>query len=219
MALTRDEVVAKAIELLDEDGLDALTLRRLAKALGVSAPTLYWHVKDKRQLLDQMAECMIALQRAKEPPLPKDGEWKDMIAEMFRRQYRTLISYRDAARVMAGNRPTDLGLPHIERWLGMWTDAGFSPGEALTLIMSVGNYVMGSALEYQAEAERARLKDSTKRGGDRHDPPDPALYPNLTAAVMQRRSGLNDPHDAFEAGLSLILSGLEARRREIVERR
>ena len=55
MAVTRDDVIHTAIQLLEEVGLDGLTLRRLATELGISAPTLYWHFRDKRELLDAMA--------------------------------------------------------------------------------------------------------------------------------------------------------------------
>ena len=55
VALTQEQVVKRAVDLMAEAGLEALTLRRLATELGVSAPTLYWHVRNKRELLDLMA--------------------------------------------------------------------------------------------------------------------------------------------------------------------
>src|ERR1700760_3630975 len=55
MPVTRERIVAVALELLDEGGLDGLTLRRLADRLGIRAPTLYWHVRNKRELLDLLA--------------------------------------------------------------------------------------------------------------------------------------------------------------------
>src|SRR5690606_6450184 len=117
MAVTRDEVIRTAMRLLDEVGLDGLTLRRLASALHISAPTLYWHVKDKRDLLDAMAEAMVRAHRETEPPIPEDWPWHERIAESMRQQYRALLAYRDGARVMAGNRPTDASLPMIEHYL------------------------------------------------------------------------------------------------------
>src|SRR5690606_31524832 len=80
MAVSRDDVIRTAIQLLQEVGLDGLTLRRLATELGISAPSLYWHVKDKRELLDLMAETMVADQRAKQPPFPDDLPWDEKIA-------------------------------------------------------------------------------------------------------------------------------------------
>ena len=113
MALTRDQVVDAGIRLLDAEGLDALTLRRLATELGVSAPTLYWHVRDKRELLDLMTEEMANRHRVREAPPPQNLDFADGVAEAFRRQYRAIVAYRDGARVFAGNRPTDSSMPYI----------------------------------------------------------------------------------------------------------
>ena len=54
-----DDRVAVALDLLDEAGLDGLTLRQLAGRLGIRAPTLYWHVRDKRELLDLLAGAVM----------------------------------------------------------------------------------------------------------------------------------------------------------------
>src|SRR5215203_3583825 len=75
-------------------GLEALTLRRLATELGVSAPTLYWHVRNKRQLLDLMAEALVA--RAGRSSSPAHGQpWWDWLAEQARLQWRVLTPHRD----------------------------------------------------------------------------------------------------------------------------
>lgn len=207
MALTRDEVVATAVRLLDEVGLAGLTLRRLAKELGISAPTLYWHVRDKRELLDLMAERMIAEHRAGLPPLPAGLGWWEKVAELCRRQYFAMIAHRDGAQVVAGNRPTEGTLPLVDRWLGMWIEAGFPPEESLALILSVGNYIIGSALEYQAEADRARIRQDITALSQL----DEARYPNLRRAIESRGHRPRDPHALFDYGLSLIIAGIRAR--------
>ncbi|MCG6859337.1 MAG: TetR/AcrR family transcriptional regulator C-terminal domain-containing protein [Salaquimonas sp.] len=207
MALTRDEVVAAAIRLLDEEGLSGLTLRRLAKELGISAPTLYWHVKDKRELLDLMAERIIAEHRVKQPPLPDDMTWWQKVTELCRRQYFAMIAHRDGAQVVAGNRPTERMLPMIDRWIGIWIQAGIPPEEALALILAVGNYIIGSALEYQAEADRTKVRGDivaiSQAGKEQH--------PNLMNAINCRGSKPRDPHAIFEYGLTLLIAGIRAR--------
>ena len=85
MAVTRDDVIQTAIQLLQEVGLDGLTLRRLATELGISAPTLYWHVKDKRELLDLMSGEMVRMGREKMPPFPPGLPWDEKIAGNMRR--------------------------------------------------------------------------------------------------------------------------------------
>src|SRR5215510_10070741 len=59
MGLDRETVVREALEQLDEVGLEGLTLRRIAKTLGVQAPALYWHFRNKQELLDEMATVML----------------------------------------------------------------------------------------------------------------------------------------------------------------
>src|SRR3954453_5093739 len=73
---TRNDVVRAAIEVLDDEGLAGLTLRGVAARLGVSAPTLYWHVRDKRHLLDLVADQVLAdLPEAHREPRPGEAVW------------------------------------------------------------------------------------------------------------------------------------------------
>ena len=214
MAVTRDDVIQTAIQLLQEVGLDKLTLRRLATELGISAPTLYWHVKDKRELLDLMSEAMVRTAREKMPPFPQGLPWDEKIAEGLRRQYEAIIAYRDGARVVAGNRPTEASLPQIEQFLKMWVEAGFPPNEALAYVLSLGDFVTGCALEYQSEIERQRIQpvDQTREMWTRLE-----AYPTLRAAVESRgakkatgaASAPRIPqHSNFERGLRLMMTGL-----------
>lgn len=222
MSVTRDDVVNTAIQLLQEVGLEGLTLRRLATELGISAPTLYWHVKDKRELLDLMADTMVRLAREKMPPFPEGLPWDEKIAEGMRRQYESIILYRDGARVVAGNRPTDASLPQIESFLKLWVEAGFPPAEALAHILTFGDFVIGSALEYQAEVDRRRT----------HPADDVAslwkkmeAYPTLYAASKARGAGheaavkAGQRPSSFERGLRLLMAGLRARHAELMAER
>jgi TetR/AcrR family tetracycline transcriptional repressor len=215
MALTQEQVVKRAVDLMAEAGLEALTLRRLAAELGVSAPTLYWHVRDKRQLLDLMAEALVA--QEDRSTAPAHGQpWWDWLAERARFQWRVLTSHRDAALVVAGNRPTETGLPEIEQVLASLVVVGFPPAEALRTVLSIANYVIGCAVERQAEAARPpdpdrddRLVARIRAAGD---------LPTLTAAM----AGLGEPGSpaagdaGFEHGLALLIAGVRARHAELV---
>lgn len=215
MAVTRDDVIQTAIQLLQEVGLDALTLRRLATELGISAPTLYWHVKDKRELLDLMSAEMVRTAREKMPPFPQGLAWDEKIAEGMRRQYEAIITWRDGARVVAGNRPTEAGLPQIEQFLKLWVEAGFPPNEALAYILTFGDFITGCALEHQAEEERRRMQPA-----DRSAELWKAIeaYPTLYTASKTRgaggKGGLRSSN--FERGLALLMTGLRLRRAELV---
>jgi TetR/AcrR family transcriptional regulator, tetracycline repressor protein len=211
VALTQEQVVRRAVELMAEAGLEALTLRRLATELGVSAPTLYWHVRNKRQLLDLMAEALVA--RAGRSSSPAPGQpWEEWLAERARGQWRALTSQRDAALVVAGNRPTEASLPEIEQILASLVAVGFPPDEALRTILSIGNYVIGCAVEHQAEAARDPDPERDARLLERAEE-----LPNLRAAM----AGLERPGPAageagFEHGLALLLDGVRARHAQLV---
>ena len=211
MAVTRDDVIHTAIQLLQEVGLDGLTLRRLATELGISAPTLYWHVRDKRELLDLMAEAMLVDHRAKQPPFPEGLQWWEVIAEGMRRQYQALIAYRDGARVVAGNRPTEAAMPMIERYLKVWVEAGFSPEESLATILTFGDFIAGSALEYQAETERRRLQSDVQRADIWKQMEN---YPLMHAAARARST--MEQRNSFEHGLGLLIAGLRQRQSELL---
>jgi TetR/AcrR family tetracycline transcriptional repressor len=214
VALTQEQVVRGAVDLLAEAGLEALTLRRLATELGVSAPTLYWHVRNKRQLLDLVAEALV--RRAGRSTSPAHGQpWWDWLAEQARLQWRVLTSHRDAALVVAGNRPTETALPEVEQIVASLVTVGFPPAEALRTLLAIGNYVIGCAVEFQAEAARepdperdARLLRELREAED---------LPNLQAAMPGLAS--SDPGASFEHGLGLLIAGIRARHAELVETR
>src|SRR3954447_13058613 len=98
MRLTRDQVLAAALDLLDEGGLDRLTMRRLATALGVKNGATYWHFPSKQALLAAMAESLLTgltENRAVSRP------WDEQITELAGRLRRALLSRRDGARVFS----------------------------------------------------------------------------------------------------------------------
>jgi TetR/AcrR family tetracycline transcriptional repressor len=211
MALTQEQVVRRAVELMAEAGLEALTLRRLATDLGVSAPTLYWHVRNKRQLLDLMAEALVAGAGRSTTPAPGQPWW-EWLAERARRQWRALTSHRDAALVVAGNRPTETALPGIEQILASLVAVGFPPDEALRIILSIGNYVIGCAVEHQAEAAREPDPERDARLLERAEG-----LPNLRAAMAAvDRPGPAAGDAGFEHGLALLIAGARARHAELV---
>lgn len=210
--VTQQAVVDAALDLLTEGGLEAVSFRRIAARLNVSAPTLYWHVAHKRQLMDLMAEELT--RRAQTGPAgPEPGQpWWEWLRDHARRMFEGLIATRDAPRVVAGNRPTAASFPAIERSLGVLVAGGLTPGEAQQALFAVGAYVIGSATEWQAEAERSAaepLPDPADEELNAHRAAVLADRPLLLAAI---REHLDRPHaDTFEFGLDLLVEGMHAR--------
>lgn len=212
MALTQDEVVHTAVRLLDDVGLEGLTLRRLGSELGVSAATLYWHVRDKRTLLDLMAESIAAEHRS--PIRPAHGQpWWEWLSDRAWMRYQALTGHRDAALVAAGNRPTENSLPYIEELIASLVEVGFPPREALESILTVGRFVLGSALERQAEAARGAASETDAALALRMR--EATDLPNLVAAT--RCEPVPDSESTFRHGLMLIMAGLRARHAELID--
>jgi len=198
MALDREIVLDTALRLIDEVGLDGLSLRRLAKELGVQAPALYWHFSSKKDLLDHLVAA--ANDRAERggagSPLPGQS-WDEWLAEGMRVRRRSMLAHRDGARLASGNRPTPDSWPRIERTLGVLVEAGFDPQDAVRAVLVLGHYVSGFVLDEQGDAERAD-----------DEPPelDPDRFPILAAGG----TAALDRDTLFEYGLQRLLDGMRA---------
>src|SRR6202012_4833253 len=156
MPVNREQIVAGALDLLDEGGLAGLTLRQLAGRLGIRAPTLYWHVRDKRELLDLLAAAILdeALSAWREP---QPGQpWWEWLAARARVMRTALLAHRDSAMVVSGNRPAESSLPGIERQLRALASAGFESRDGLLALLTLNAYVIGDVIDQQAEEGQHR---------------------------------------------------------------
>ncbi|GIM91556.1 TetR/AcrR family transcriptional regulator C-terminal domain-containing protein [Paractinoplanes toevensis] len=194
--LSREVLIETGLRLLDEVGLDGLSVRRLAAELGVQSPALYWHVKTKQELLDGMASAIIT---AAGMGPPRDGEpWQEWIRRRARAYRKSLLSHRDGARLITSARRAPGALAGFEGELAAMVRIGFSPALALRTIMTVGDYTNGFVLQEQArigppgEEELAIL----------------ASLPTLSEAF--RSGGYREPAEAFEHGLNVLVAGTEA---------
>ena len=199
--LNRDDVVRAALDLLNEEGMDALSTRKLAQRLGVQSPTLYWHFKSKAALLDAMSAAVMLDSRA--PFSPEPGErWQDWLYEDGRSFRRALLAWRDGARLHAGTRPGEAQHDAIEARLRLLCAAGFEPGSATLLLMSVGRFVVGWVMEEQAGRQPDAPPSARARG------PDAARHPLLAAGWAANVGG--DADAVFARALRLLVEGAQA---------
>ncbi|MEV0245624.1 TetR/AcrR family transcriptional regulator C-terminal domain-containing protein [Nocardia sp. NPDC050712] len=202
-------IAEAALGLLDELGLDGLTMRKVAAALNVQAPALYWHVKNKRELLDAMARAVfVAAVTGVEAP--RQGEdWQDWLTGLATRLRRAMLRYRDGAKVLAGTFIDDEHLWRtIELTLRMLDDAGFAPADAERVFPIMLHYTVGFVIEEQS-------RTGTEYGGDNpYDEysqlVDPQRYPRTAQLVAGGFSA--DPDDEFDRGLRIIIAGIVATR-------
>ena len=204
MKLTSDRIARTALGLLNDVGLDGLTMRVLAKELGVQAPTLYWHVRNKQELLDAMAELMSAETNDGIEAPAAGVTWQEWVTDGARRMRRTMLRYRDGARVLAGANTTGPAVPRtIELTLRTLTDAGFPAAAAARAFPAVLHYTVGFVIEEQARTGAAYGSDNPY---DSSLAVDPSKFP-LTAGVATELRAV-DSEATFEYGLRLILTGM-----------
>src|SRR5258706_9687247 len=136
--LNQSQVVRAGLTLLDEVGLDQLTMRRLAERLGVKAASLYRHVRNKDELLALLGDEISA-----EIPLPRPvGTWRDQLTEMVWNVRRGLLAHRDAARVLADTPPAGpRRLRHIEAVLRVLRTTGLKDRDVTRAAYHLNNFV------------------------------------------------------------------------------
>src|SRR5256714_3477639 len=93
--LTRDRLVGAALELVNEEGLDALSMRALADRLNVKAASLYWHVRDRRELLELLAESILD-----KVPATSGATWRPAVLNAAEALRATVASQQDADRIL-----------------------------------------------------------------------------------------------------------------------
>lgn len=207
-AIDQGQIVRAALELLDEVGIDGLTMRNLAKKLGIQAASLYWHVRGKQDLLGLLAEEICAPMREPDRTLP----WQRQLEELANEYRRVLLAHRDAARVLASSgapsgpnrlRLTELGLRTL-------LDAGFSYEDAAHAGFLMNDFVIMFVLEEapfaNAEAERAS-EDAFSGSWIEALPPNE--YPSVVALADYLIAPGGD--ERFRFGVEILRNGLEAR--------
>ncbi|MFH9433660.1 TetR/AcrR family transcriptional regulator [Streptomyces rochei] len=203
--LDRRRVADTALDLLNEVGLDGLTLRAIARELDVKAPALYWHFKDKQALLDEMATEMYRRMVADTSLDPADT-WRERLLKTNRGLRAALLRYRDGAKVFSGSRFT--GAVHAEQMEGdlrLFTTAGLTLPQAVRATTTAYVFTLGFVTEEQGvhplPGERREGYDLDERARLMAD------YP-LTAQAGAEIFTDYDRH--FEEGLALVIGGIGA---------
>jgi TetR/AcrR family transcriptional regulator, tetracycline repressor protein len=200
--LTRQTIIQTALGLLDQVGLEGLTVRRLAAELGVQSPALYWHLRSKQELLDGMADA-ITVAAGMGPPRA-DESWQHWLTRRARAYRRSLLAHRDGARIVANARMSPATLRMLDEELTAMVDRGFTPVLALRTIMAIAHYVNGFVLQEQTERQ-----EDTQPPADELAAMTEQLDGGSSATLMAaiREGGWPLGQDAFEHGLRALIDG------------
>src|SRR2546421_12820555 len=191
--LSRDRIVEVATEILDAEGLDALSTRRLAQELGVRAPSLYNHFATKEEILDAVGDAIIA--RVDLSMLPGQ-DWAAALTEWARAYRRALAAHPHAVPFLASGparRPAALAL--ADAVYGALVDAGWPAGYATRIGATMRYFVAGSALGSFALG----FADDPRVYAER--------YPHLHDAHRLREHHRQVDDGAFELGLATLVRG------------
>ncbi len=151
MKVNREILARAALKLLNQAGLEQLTLRRLGVELKVQPAAMYWHFKSKEELIDQMATMVLAEAAPNLVPTRRQSEWKAWTVAFGEGMRKTLLRYRDGARMVAGTRLTNTEYMKTAEAVGaQLVAAGFTVRQTVVLLSTVYNYTLSFVIEEQA---------------------------------------------------------------------
>ncbi|WP_033344968.1 TetR/AcrR family transcriptional regulator C-terminal domain-containing protein [Catenuloplanes japonicus] len=199
--ITRARIVTAALELLDEKGIDAVTVRALATALGVKPPALYYHVRDKQELLDEMSTEIYRRVATGLAAMTPHAHWRDDLAGFARLLRAEFLLHRDGARTFSGTRITDPGVPRAqEPWLARWAAAGHSLPAIMDALDLVSAFVVGFVIEEQEQRQG---------GPERYSLPQRDEWLGDDAPLVRQSGHARDHGDPrFERHLGILLDGI-----------
>lgn len=152
-SLSPDTIVDAAFEVLDEAGVDGLTVRAVAERLGVKAPALYWHVRNKKDMLDEMG-TQVWRGVAEQATWTSAADWREALGAYARAARRALLAHRDGARLFGVTFMTDAGvLQAHEEGLAWMREQGFSVQAATDAGALLTSFVIGHCIEEQERTE------------------------------------------------------------------
>lgn len=206
--LTRDRVISAAVQLADDHGIAALSMRKLAAELGVEAMSLYHHLADKGEILDAIVDVVFT-----EIDLPDADDWRQAMRRRAVSTREVMTRHRWALGLMdSRSSPGPATLRHHDAVLGCLRTAGFTIDGAAHAYALLDSYVYGFVLQelslpFQTSDEASQVADDILE----QVPADELPYLSELAVERVSRPGYSFG-DEFLPGLEFILDGLEGQR-------
>jgi TetR/AcrR family tetracycline transcriptional repressor len=198
VSLTRADVVAAGARLLDAEGVDGVSMRRLASMLGTGPATLYWHVKDKHELLSAILENTLRDVRA-----PTEGTWDERLLELLRAARRALRA-RPALIQVIWSSGWQLGpetLRGADEMIGLIAQSGTPQDEVADVYYALTTFLFGFVAAEATTPGTSRYREP--KGGSASFANLARYRPAADHAGMDRR---------FEAGIVRFVASLRAKR-------
>ena len=199
-ALSRERILRQALAIVDREGLEAISMRRVGEALGVEAMSLYHHVANKAAILDGIFEIVLGQLPAAQP----SASWQATLRARARALRAALRAHPNALPIFA-TRPavTPAAIAHVEAVLDVLQRAGFSADEAISALQVLTAFVVGHSIATYAP----RPPDEASQPA--YDRLDDQQFPRVREAA--RLLLTHDLEAELEFGLDALFAGLEVR--------
>ncbi len=211
--ISEDKILEASWELLGEDGIEKLSMRRLADRLGIQAPSLYWHFKSKQYLYQGLANQVSKLIVEQ---CQSQGDWKERSTELAVTMRRVLSQYPCSTQMMMVTMPFEPDMIRFTNYmLRCVEDTPLEPDERMQAVTTLANFVLFFVLDrYQqernaeaiSEQRHAELDDEMLGIMDKMNDEDTSLFRRM---YTQQLFELMGSDHAFEFGLRVILLGIE----------
>jgi TetR/AcrR family transcriptional regulator, tetracycline repressor protein len=204
LTLDRQRIVAEAVALLDAEGLDGVTTRKLAARLGVQSPTLYWHLPNKAALVTAIAEAILDQQFGDMSPPEPDERWQDWLIGLAERLRRALLAHPDGARIISASQLSLKMAAISELAMSTLVSRGIPLRQARVIVLTVERFTVGHVLEEQAPRPDAEaLKDfDMATFAEQH--------PTVVAAIADYFRPGRTVDDLFRDCLEVVIAGATA---------
>jgi AcrR family transcriptional regulator len=212
--ISRDAIVAAAVQLLDREGLAALSMRRLGEELGAGAASLYWHVGSKDGLLDLVLDELIG---EVEVPEPDPARWQEQVKEAAKSQRRVSLRHPYLVRVSIGRIPMGPNALRVtESTLALLRAGGLSPRLAVQGYLLLIDTVNGFTLDETGVEDGGtpqlppeELQKAADMARDYIASLPTEQFPNMTELAGE--FALSDPDERFEILIDIFVDGLARR--------
>lgn len=205
--LSRDRAVEVAIALAEEKGVAAVSIRQVAKRLGVTPMALYWHFKNKDDLLDAMVGWLYGQM---DFSLDESATWLEQLRSIVDAEVAVLRTYPQTAMLILSRGSTSPNaLTEVETTLGVLRRGGFSPGDASRVLTYLETIISLVARESLLAAPGEDDGDWQRQVQSSIQSLPPERFPNILEAA-EHLSSSSDPDAYYAFGIDLLMAGIEA---------
>lgn len=200
-----EKIVTEAVALLDEDGLEGVTLRKLAARLDVKQPSLYWHLPNKAALVNAIAERILDEEFPELPAQAADQPWQEWLTDLAVRLRRALLAHQDGARIVSAAHFSTKMANLSELAISSLVAQGVALHEARLIVLTVEHFTVGHTLAEQSP----RPQGNEVTGFDLEEFTE--QHPMTVASITEYFSPARTVDTLFGDCLAIVIEGAAAR--------